>query len=111
MDNSAVDLNQLFKDEQSLIAAILQDVSTKEVLMLGWMNRESLELTLSTRKATFWSRSRNAIWVKGETSGNFQEVTSISIDCDRDAILIQVKRHGPACHTGEISCFSEPLVQ
>ena len=111
MDNSAIDLNLLFKDEQSLIAAILQDVSTKEVLMLGWMNRESLELTLSTRKATFWSRSRNAIWVKGETSGNFQEVTSISIDCDRDAILIQVKRHGPACHTGEISCFGEPLVQ
>ncbi|MEY3008367.1 MAG: phosphoribosyl-AMP cyclohydrolase [Candidatus Nanopelagicaceae bacterium] len=111
METSAVDLNQLFKDEQSLIAAILQDVSTKEVLMLGWMNRESLELTLSTRKATFWSRSRNAIWVKGETSGNFQEVNSISLDCDRDAILIQVKRHGPVCHTGEISCFSEPLIQ
>lgn len=111
MDHGAFDLNQLFKDEQSLVAAILQDVSTKEVLMLGWMNRESLELTLSTRRATFWSRSRNSIWVKGETSGNFQEITSISIDCDRDAILIQVKRHGPACHTGEISCFNEPLVQ
>lgn len=107
MELSSGELDEIFEAENSLIAAVLQDEETNQVLMLGWMNREALELTLSTRRATFWSRSRKSIWVKGETSGNLQDVVSMAIDCDRDALLIKVRSHGPACHTGEVSCFHQ----
>jgi phosphoribosyl-AMP cyclohydrolase len=92
-----------------LIPAVVQDVSSKEVLMLAYMNTESLELTLTTGKATYWSRSRSELWVKGETSGHYQEVQSISLDCDGDAVLLQVIQTGAACHTGERTCFHTPL--
>lgn len=104
-----MDFDDLFKDQSNLVAAILQDHESKEVLMLGWMNKVALQRTLETRRATFWSRSRNALWEKGETSGNYQDVISIAYDCDGDALLIQVKSHGPACHTGESSCFHNQL--
>jgi phosphoribosyl-AMP cyclohydrolase len=92
-----------------LIPAVVQDASSKEVLMLAYMNTESLELTLTTGKATYWSRSRSELWVKGETSGHYQEVQSISLDCDGDAVLLQVIQTGAACHTGERTCFHTPL--
>lgn len=94
-----------FTSPSDLVAAILQDYATGEVLMLGWMNREALEKTLKTKQVTFWSRSRNELWIKGATSGNYQELISISADCDGDALLLKVRSHGPACHTGELSCF------
>jgi len=94
-----------FKDDEHLLPAIVQDVNSKEVLMLAWVNKEALEKTASTKQATFWSRSRKEIWVKGQTSGNKQEVISIKFDCDSDAFLFLVHSHGPACHTGENSCF------
>lgn len=88
-----------------LVPAIVQDATTGEVLMLAYMNRESLERTLSTGRTCFWSRSRKALWVKGETSGNYQDVTSVHLDCDRDALLVRVRQTGVACHTGHRSCF------
>lgn len=93
-----------------LVAAIAQDAETHQVLMLAWMNQEALEKTLETQQATYWSRSRNSLWVKGESSGNTQKVISVSYDCDGDAILLTVHQHGGACHTGEISCFHNSLV-
>jgi phosphoribosyl-AMP cyclohydrolase len=89
----------------SLLPVVVQDSESKEVLMLAWINSEALALTEKTRRATFWSRSRNEIWVKGDTSGNYQEVISIKFDCDSDAFLFLVQPHGPACHTGERTCF------
>jgi phosphoribosyl-AMP cyclohydrolase len=99
----------LLKDPAALIPAIVQDVSSNEVLMLAYMNAESLALTLSTGKATYWSRSRNELWVKGATSGHFQEVHSVSLDCDGDALLLKVTQNGVACHTGDRTCFHTPL--
>jgi phosphoribosyl-AMP cyclohydrolase len=99
----------LLKDPAALIPAVVQDVSSNEVLMLAYMNSESLALTLSTGKATYWSRSRNELWVKGATSGHFQEVHSISLDCDGDALLLKVTQTGVACHTGDRTCFHTPL--
>jgi phosphoribosyl-AMP cyclohydrolase len=99
----------LLKDPAALIPAVVQDVSSDEVLMLAYMNSESLALTLSTGKATYWSRSRNELWVKGSTSGHFQEVHSISLDCDGDALLLKVTQTGVACHTGDRTCFHTPL--
>ena len=96
-------------DAQGLAPAIVQDALTGEVLTLAWMNRESLALTLSTGKATFWSRSRGKLWVKGETSGNTQSVKAVKLDCDQDAILLRVEPAGPACHTGARSCFFETV--
>jgi phosphoribosyl-AMP cyclohydrolase len=92
-----------------LIAAIAQDATSGEVLMLAWMNEESLSKTLETKQATYWSRSRNQIWLKGESSGNFQEVKSIFFDCDADALLLKVNQTGAACHTGELSCFHNEI--
>jgi len=95
-----------FKKGDGLIPVIIQDASTNEVLMLGYMNRESWEKTLETKKASFWSRSRKKIWVKGETSGNFQEIKEICLDCDGDTLLLKVDQiGGAACHTGFRSCF------
>ena len=99
----------LLKDPAALIPAIVQDVSNNEVLMLAYMNAESLALTLSTGKATYWSRSRNELWIKGATSGHFQEVHSVSLDCDGDALLLKVTQTGVACHTGDSTCFHTPL--
>lgn len=92
-------------DASGLIAAIAQDVETGEVLMLAWMNEEALRLTLATGRATYWSRSRGALWVKGETSGHTQEVAEVRVDCDQDAVLLKVRQTGGACHTGRDSCF------
>ena len=99
----------LLKDPAALIPAIVQDVTNNEVLMLAYMNAESLALTLSTGKATYWSRSRNELWVKGATSGHYQDVQSVSLDCDGDALLLMVIQTGAACHTGDRSCFHTPL--
>ena len=99
----------LLKDPAALIPAIVQDVSSNEVLMLAYMNTQSLALTLSTGKATYWSRSRDELWIKGATSGHFQEVHSVSLDCDGDALLLKVTQTGVACHTGDRTCFHTPL--
>ena len=99
------DIASLLKNDLDLIPAIAQDAKTGEVLMLAYMNRQSLALTLKSGRATYWSRSRNELWEKGATSGNTQRVIAISLDCDGDAILIKVEQSGAACHTGEQSCF------
>jgi phosphoribosyl-AMP cyclohydrolase len=99
----------LLKDPDLLIPAIVQDSSSKEVLMLAYMNATSLELTLTTGKATYWSRSRSELWVKGATSGHYQDVQFVSLDCDGDALVLQVIQTGAACHTGERTCFHTPL--
>jgi phosphoribosyl-AMP cyclohydrolase len=98
-------LKKLKFDQNGLIPAIAQDEKTGEVLMMAWMNEESLKLTLASGYATYFSRSRNSLWKKGETSGHVQEVVSISADCDFDCVLLKVKQTGAACHTGKKSCF------
>jgi phosphoribosyl-AMP cyclohydrolase len=90
---------------KGLIAAIAQDASTNEVLMMAWMNKEALIKTIETKRGTYFSRSRNELWIKGETSGNVQNVIEIKFDCDGDAVLLKVKQTGGACHTGKTSCF------
>lgn len=92
-------------DSNGLIPAIVQDVKTKDVLMMAWMNAESLRLTLETGETVFWSRSRQELWHKGATSGNVQKVIEIRVDCDADTLLVLVEPAGPACHTGEWTCF------
>jgi len=95
---------------KGLIAAIAQDATNGEVLMIAWMNEEALSKTLETKRATYFSRSRNSLWVKGETSGHFQEIISINFDCDADAVLLKVNQIGAACHTGKRSCFHNELI-
>jgi phosphoribosyl-AMP cyclohydrolase len=102
-------LSELKFDDRGLIPAIIQDASTKEVLMIAYMNQESLAKTLAIKKTCFWSRSRNQYWVKGETSGHFQFVKSVAYDCDKDALLIKVRQVGAACHTNKKSCFYRRL--
>ncbi len=92
-------------DEHGLVPAIVQDATTGRVLMMAYMNREALELTLSSGETHFWSRSRQELWHKGATSGNIQRVREIALDCDGDTLLVQVDPAGPACHTGATSCF------
>ena len=92
-------------DENGLIPAIVVDYESKEVLTLAYMNEESLKITLDKKLTCFYSRSRKELWLKGETSGNYQHVLSIKKDCDGDALVVTVKPDGPACHTGEVSCF------
>lgn len=99
-----VDFN---KNSDRLVPAIIQDSITKNVLMLGYMNEEALQKTLETKKVTFWSRSRNTLWTKGETSGNFLDLVSILSDCDNDTLLVKVRPHGPTCHTGTDTCWGE----
>src|SRR6187549_247992 len=101
----SLDIKRLKFDERGLIPAIVQDARTREVLTLAYMNEESLARTLETKQTWFWSRSRNELWHKGETSGNTQEVVNLALDCDRDAVVVLVKPAGPACHTGAVSCF------
>lgn len=103
------DIAARLKEGIDLIPAIAQDAQTGEVLMLAYMNRQSLAQTLATGKATYWSRSRNELWVKGATSGHTQEVVAISLDCDGDALLLKVNQVGSACHTGDKTCFHNPL--
>jgi phosphoribosyl-AMP cyclohydrolase len=99
----------MLKDSNSLIPTIVQEDSTLDVLMLAYSNADSLALTLETGNATYWSRSRNELWVKGATSGHVQLVRSVSLDCDGDSILFRVIQTGNACHTGALTCFHTPL--
>ena len=99
------DLESLKFDDKGLIPAIVQDATTREVLTLAYMNRESLEISLKEKRTCFYSRSRQCLWRKGETSGNFQNIVKIIADCDKDALVVLVDKLGPACHTGKESCF------
>jgi phosphoribosyl-ATP pyrophosphohydrolase/phosphoribosyl-AMP cyclohydrolase len=96
-----------FEKLNGLIPAVIQDAATNQVLMVGFMNEEALEKTLSEKKVTFWSRTKKRLWQKGETSGNFLEFVSIQSDCDDDSVLIKAKPHGPVCHTNQFTCFGE----
>jgi phosphoribosyl-AMP cyclohydrolase / phosphoribosyl-ATP pyrophosphohydrolase len=98
-------------DANGLVPVIVQDAQTGQVLTLAYANREALEATLTTRQSTFWSRSRNELWVKGLTSGHTQEVMEVVLDCDQDAVLYKVIPNGPACHTGAESCFHNPITE
>jgi phosphoribosyl-AMP cyclohydrolase len=103
-------LERVSFNDAGLVPAIAQDVHTGEVLMMAWMNREALSFTLSTRKATYWSRSRNALWVKGETSGHTQAVHEVRLDCDGDTVLLKVTQLDGACHTGDRTCFDADVL-
>jgi phosphoribosyl-AMP cyclohydrolase len=98
---------RLKRDEHGLVAAVVQQHDTGEVLMVGWMDDEALHRTLTSGRSTFWSRSRREYWVKGETSGHRQWVKEVRLDCDGDALLVKVDQEGPACHTGTRTCFDE----
>ena len=100
----------LRRDPAGLVAAVVQQHDTGEVLMLGWMDDEALHRTLTTGRGTFWSRSRREYWVKGETSGNRQHVIEVRLDCDGDTLLVKVDQEGPACHTGDRTCFDSGLL-
>ncbi|MBO5733720.1 MAG: bifunctional phosphoribosyl-AMP cyclohydrolase/phosphoribosyl-ATP diphosphatase HisIE [Clostridia bacterium] len=104
-----MDINTLKFDEKGLIPAIIVDAETKKVLTLAYMNKESLEISINEGKTCFWSRSRQELWRKGETSGNYQYIQSITADCDADALVVMVKKDGPACHTGTDSCFNDTI--
>ena len=102
-------INEIKFDERGLVPAIIQDANTNEVLMMAYMNQESLRLTLEKGETVFWSRSRDELWHKGATSGNIQKVVEVRVDCDADTLLIRVQPAGPACHTGNQSCFYRKL--
>ncbi len=105
------DINQLKFDDKGLIPAIVVDSITKKVLTLAYMNRESLEISIEKGLTCFYSRSRQELWLKGETSGNYQHIVSITADCDMDALTVVVEKDGPACHKGTDSCFTSPVYQ
>ena len=104
-----ISIDDLKFDERGLIPAIVTDARTGQVLTLAWMNRESLGISMEKELTCFWSRSRQELWLKGETSGNYQHIVSITADCDRDALVVAVEKDGPACHTGTESCFTAPV--
>ena len=104
-----INVDELKFDEKGLIPAIVVDSVSKKVLTLAYMNRESLEISMEKGLTCFWSRSRNELWLKGETSGNYQHIVSITADCDKDALVVMVEKDGPACHLGTDSCFSDPV--
>ena len=104
-----IDIENLKFDEKGLIPAIVVDAITKDVLTLAYMNKESLKITMEKGLTCFWSRSRNELWLKGETSGNYQHVVSITADCDSDALVVMVEKDGPACHLGTDSCFNNRI--
>ncbi len=106
-----ININELKFDDKGLIPAIVVDAKTKDVLTLAYMNEESLKISLEKKMTCFWSRSRNELWLKGETSGNYQHIVSISADCDKDALVVEVVKDGPACHTGEESCFYNTILE
>jgi phosphoribosyl-AMP cyclohydrolase len=107
--NNSIPLSEIVFDEKNLIPAVVQDTVSNQVLMVAWMDQDALKLTMKTGEAHFWSRSRKTHWHKGETSGNFLFVEKILLDCDADTLLLKVKPAGPACHTGEVSCFYRNL--
>jgi len=104
-------IDQLKFDEKGLIPAVVVDSVTKKVLTVAYMNKESLRISMEKGLTCFWSRSRQALWLKGETSGNYQHIVSITADCDGDALVVMVEKDGPACHTGSDSCFTNPVYQ
>ena len=104
-----IDVNELKFDERGLIPAVVVDAMSRRVLTLAYMNRESLAVSMEKGLTCFWSRSRGKLWLKGETSGNYQHIVSITADCDRDALLVLVEKDGPACHLGTDSCFEYPV--
>ena len=104
-----IKIEELKFDEKGLIPAIVVDAVSKKVLTLAYMNRESLQISMEKGLTCFWSRSRQELWLKGETSGNYQHIVSITADCDRDALVVMVEKDGPACHLGTDSCFEYPL--
>ena len=106
-----IDVSELKFDKDGLIPAIVKDADSGMVLTLAYMNRESLEISMNKKLTCFWSRSRQELWLKGETSGNYQHIVSITADCDGDALLVKVHKDGPACHLGTDSCFSRPLLE
>ncbi len=103
-------IQEIRYNDTGLVPAIVQDVRTRQVLMLAWMNAESLRRTLALGETVFWSRSRQEFWHKGATSGNVQRVVALHLDCDGDALLIEVEPAGPACHTGAVSCFFQEIM-
>jgi len=105
-----MELTNIKFNEAGLVPAIVQDYKTRQVLMMAWMNKEALKLTLDTKEATFYSRSRQSLWIKGESSGNTQSVVTVDYDCDSDTLLVQVIPAGPSCHTGNTSCFYRNLL-
>ena len=106
-----LNIDELKFDEKGLIPAIVVDAVTKRVLTLAYMNKESLAVSMEKELTCFWSRSRNELWLKGETSGNYQHIVSITADCDKDALVVMVEPEGPACHLGTTSCFENPVFQ
>lgn len=104
-------IDELKFDEKGLIPAIVVDAKTQKVLTLAYMNRESLQISLEKQLTCFWSRSRQELWLKGATSGNYQHIVSITADCDKDALVVMVEKEGPACHLGNDSCFANPVFQ
>ena len=104
-----VDIKDLKYDEKGLIPAIIINTKTKKVLMMAYMNEESLKISMEKQLTCFWSRSRKELWLKGETSSNYQHIVSITTDCDKDTLLIEVNPDGPACHLGTESCFEYPV--
>ena len=105
------DIETLKFDEKGLIPAVVVDSSTKKVLTVAYMNKESLTISMEKGLTCFWSRSRRELWLKGDTSGNYQHIVSITADCDRDALVVEVQKDGPACHLGTDSCFNEVIYQ
>ncbi|MDN5854570.1 MAG: phosphoribosyl-AMP cyclohydrolase [Actinomycetia bacterium] len=101
---------RLKRDDRGLIPAVIQEATTREVLMLAWMDDTALARTLASGRTTLWSRSRQEYWVKGETSGNIQHVREVRLDCDGDALLVLVDQVGPACHTGAMTCFDDDVL-
>ena len=106
-----INIDELKFDEKGLIPAIVVDATTKQVLTLAYMNRESLAISMEKELTCFWSRSRSELWLKGETSGNYQNIVSITADCDKDALVVMVEPQGPACHLGTTSCFHNPVFE
>ena len=104
-----IDISELKFDDRGLIPAVVVDAKSRKVLTLAWMNRESLKISMEKGLTCFWSRSRQELWLKGETSGNYQHIVSITADCDRDALVVVVEKDGPACHLGTDSCFNDPV--
>ena len=104
-----INIDELKFDKDGLIPAVVVDSISKKVLTVAYMNKESLKISMEKGLTCFWSRSRQKLWLKGETSGNYQHIVSITADCDRDALTVTVEKDGPACHTGTDSCFTQPI--
>ncbi len=111
METNFVSIEELKFDEKGLIPAVVQDAESKKVLTVAYMNAESLKVSMEKELTCFWSRSRQELWLKGETSGNYQHIVSITADCDKDALVVVVEKEGPACHLGTDSCFETPVFQ